>query len=307
MIRQETVSLGGHDFHLRRSASRHAPGETGERPRLLLLHGFPEYSGGWEELMTALPDHECIAPDQRGYGQSWAPAGVSNYRGGLLAGDMARLIETIGGPMVVVGHDWGAAVAYALAIRRPDLVSHLVILNGVHPACFQRALAAGGAQARASQYINWLRADGSEDRLVANDFEKLLALFSADMNLSWLSGARLAAYKTEWSRPGRLRAMVDWYRASPLSVAAPGQRLDLPQVPPEAARIAMPHLVIWGAADTALLPEARAGLDAYAPDLTIRTIPDADHWLHHTHAETVARLLTDWLSARGVAQSTSGS
>lgn len=286
------VDLDGQRFFVRRS------GPSSARP-VLLLHGFPEYSGAWTELMSHMPDHRLLAPDQRGYGQSWAPGAVSDYKTRALVSDMAALIRGHGhSPMVVVGHDWGAAVAYALAIRHPELVSHLIILNGVHPACFQAALASGGAQSSASAYIDWLRAPGSEEILAADGHARLLSLFSANMDMSWLSGDRLADYRAAWSRPGRLASMINWYRASPLQVALPGQPIDLPPPPVSALRITMPHLVIWGDADTALLPESLVGLDRYAPDLTIETIAGADHWLHHTHAPLVARHITSWLATR---------
>lgn len=265
-------------------------------PPLLLLHGFPEYSGAWEELALQLQDRfYCVAPDQRGYGQSYCPDGVKNYRTGPIASDMAELIKELGAPCIVLGHDWGAATAYALAMFYPDLVSRLIIMNGVHPVPFQRAMASGGAQSEASQYINYLRAEDSEDRLAANDYQKFLALFSANMDLSWLTGDKLADYKTEWGREGRLKAMINWYRASPLVVADPGKPItDLPDLDPAKLQVRCPHLLIWGMNDTALLPEARAGLKAFAPDLKIVEIDGADHWLHHQKPADVGRVIADW-------------
>ena len=232
-------------------------------PPLLFLHGFPEYSGAWEELARLLCDtYYCIAPDQRGFGQTDAPAEVGDYTTSKLVADMAALLAHLGtGPVTVVGHDWGAAVAYGLAMFKPEWVTNLIVINGVHPAPFQREMARGEAQSAASQYILWLREDGSEDRLVADDFAKLLALFSAKMDLSWLTGARLEEYKSEWARPGRMRGMVNWYRASPLRVAAPGVPItDLPALPKDRLRVQAPHLLIWGEDDTALLPASFDGL-----------------------------------------------
>jgi pimeloyl-ACP methyl ester carboxylesterase len=106
-----------------------------DAPPVLLLHGFPEYSGAWDKVASRLSARfRLIAPDQRGYGQSIAPPAVTDYAPAKLVGDMAALIESLGQsrdqkPIPVVGHDWGAAVAYGLAILRPDLVSRLVILK----------------------------------------------------------------------------------------------------------------------------------------------------------------------------------
>ena len=271
-----------------------------DAPPLLMLHGFPEYGGAWAEVAAQLPGYRCIAPDQRGYGQSPAPPAVDAYRIGALTCDIATLIEGLGAPVPVVAHDWGAAVAYALAIRRPELISALIVVNGVHPGPFQRELARGGAQSRASAYIDYLRDPGAEDRLSADGFAGLQRLFAAKMDMRWLSGAVLDRYRAEWSRPGRLTGMLNWYRATPLRVARPDQPLDLPLLPAAAGRIAMPHLVIWGEDDAALLPVSLDGLDTWCTDLTIRRLAGADHWICHQKPADVAALITEYLTFRGL-------
>lgn len=265
-------------------------------PKILMLHGFPEYSGAWEELATRLSHQfHCVAPDQRGYGQTGGPADVAAYRLPELVQDMAEVIGT--DPVTVLGHDWGASVAYGLAIFAPALVQRLIILNGVHPAPFQHAMAAGGAQSAASQYINHLRKEGSEDRLAENNFEKLLRLFSADMDLDWMTPEKQADYLAEWARPGRLKTMIHWYRASPLRVADPGRPLaDLPRMDPERLKVRCPHLLIWGRDDTALLPESTVGLEEFANDLTRVELDDADHWLAHQQPDVVSRAILDWIA-----------
>lgn len=286
--RTETIMLNGNPFFL-----RHWGDET--LPRLLMLHGFPEYGGAWEALAARLSERfHCIAPDQRGFGQSWAPDEVSAYTTSALVGDMAALIGDA--PLTVLGHDWGAAVAYGLAMFRPDLVERLIIMNGVHPVPFQRAMAAGGAQTEASQYIHYLRAEGSEDRLAEDDFAKLMALFSANMDLDWLTPDLRAAYLREWARPGRLRTMIHWYRASPLKVGKPGEPIsDLPEFPLEKLQVHCPHLLIWGQDDTALLPVTTEGLEDFAADLTRVEIKGADHWLHHQKPDEVAAAILAWM------------
>ena len=285
--RTETVELNGQPFFV-----RHWGDET--LPPLLMLHGYPEYGGAWEELAPLLAHRfHCIAPDQRGYGQSWAPQEVSDYAASKLVADMAALIGEA--PVTVLGHDWGAAVAYGLAMFRPELVERLIIMNGVHPVPFQRALAQGGAQTEASQYIHFLRAEGSEDRLGADNCAKLKALFAARMDMSWLAGARAEAYYTEWQRPGRLRGMINWYRASPLKVGKPGEPFEMPDLPLDRLRVECPHLLIWGREDRALLPEATEGLEEFAPDLTRVEIAGADHWLHHQKPDEVAAAILAWV------------
>ncbi|GHF66017.1 alpha/beta fold hydrolase [Seohaeicola zhoushanensis] len=291
-MQTETISLNGHPFFLRRWGDP-------ALPVLLLLHGFPEYGGAWAEFAPLLADrYHVIAPDQRGYGRSWAPEGVENYRGSALTGDMAALIEGLGrGKVVVLGHDWGAAVAYGLAMFRPDLVARLVIANGVHPAPFQKALIEDPAQREASQYIRFLRRTDSQDILAEDDFDRMFRFFSSKMNLGWMTPERLAEYKAEWARDGRLGTMIHWYRASPLVVPAMGEDPGpLPALPREKLMVRMPHLLLWGADDKALLPVATEGLEDFAPDLTRITLQGCDHWLFHQKPEEAAAAVRDWLA-----------
>lgn len=290
-MQTQTVKLNGNPFFLRTWGN---PG----LPVLLMLHGFPEHSGAFADLAPYLSDHfYCVAPDQRGYGQSWAPPDPEHYTASALVQDMSQLIDHLGGPVTVLGHDWGAAVAYGLAMRCRDQVSRLIIANGVHPIPFQRELAKGGAQSQASQYINVLRQPGSEVGLAADNYAKLMRLFSAHMDLAWMDDARRADYVAAWSHDGgRLKTMIHWYRASPVQVADPGEPItDLPDFPVAPFAVTCPHLLIWGEDDTALLPETTQGLETYAPDLTRVTIKDADHWLCHQHPQTVAHAILDWV------------
>ena len=287
-MKAQIEMLNGNPFFVRRWG---AP----DLPKILMLHGFPEYGGAWAPVAERLSDKfHCIAPDQRGFGQSWAPDDVSAYATSALVGDMAALIGDA--PLIVLGHDWGAAVAYGLAMSRPDLVEKLIIMNGVHPVPFQRAMAAGGAQTEASQYINYLRKAGSEEKLAEDGFSKLMALFSAKMDLGWLTDDLRAEYLTEWARPGKLKTMIHWYRASPLMVAEVGRPItDLKEWSAEKLQVWCPHLLIWGVEDTALLPVATEELEDFAADLTRVEIAGADHWLHHQQPDAVASAILDWL------------
>lgn len=284
----ETVDLNGKPFFVRHWGDTSAP-------KVLMLHGFPEYSGAWNDLAPLLAERfHCIAPDQRGYGQSWRPEEVDAYRTKHLVGDLVALIGDA--PVIVLSHDWGASVAYALAISKPELVSRLIIMNGVHPAPFQRELAKGGAQTDASQYIHYLRRDGSQDALAADDFAKLMGLFSAHMDMDWLYGDTLAGYKAAWRDAAGLGAMINWYRASPLKLGGPGESIDdAMTLAPARLQVRCPHLLIWGMNDTALLPQSHSGLEDFAPDLTRVQIEGADHWLHHQKPQAVADAILNWL------------
>ncbi len=261
---------------------------------MLFLHGFPEYSGAWDEVLPRLADDWfCVAPDQRGYGSSWRPAGPEHYAMRALVSDAAGLIDRLGGTAsAVVGHDWGASVAYALAMRHPGKVQRLVCINGVHPLPFQKALAEGGRQTDASQYITWLRRPGSETALAADGFERLMRLFGEGMDLGWMTPQRQDAYRTAWRDAAGLGAMIDWYRASPLVVPRPGESVGpagLPDWDPARMRIAMPHLLIWGLGDTAFVPELRHEVAAFCDGgFELEDVPGADHWVHHQAPGLVA-------------------
>lgn len=289
-MKTETLALNGRPFFIRRWGNP-------ELPPLLLLHGFPEYGGAWADLAPLLSEHfHCIAPDQRGYGQSWAPDGIENYMMAELVSDMVDLIGQIGSPLTVFGHDWGAAVAYSLAILHPDLVDRLIIANGVHPIPFQRELAKGGAQSKASQYINLLRQAGSEDLLSKDNFAKMNSVLSLANTSAWMSDARLAEYKTEWARDGRLKTMIHWYRATPIVVADPDRPLqNPPTLPAKKFMVHQPHLLIWGEKDTALLAESTEGLETLAPDLTRVSFANANHWICHQIPQDVADTILNWM------------
>ena len=267
-----------------------------KNPKIMLLHGFPENSGAWSALASYLKiSYYLIAPDQRGFGLSWSPIEAKYYRMSSIIKDLKSLINHFDDEMIILGHDWGAAAAYALAFRYPKNITKLIIMNGVHPILFQKALLSGGAQTKASQYINYLRKENAENALKANNFEKLLKLFSAQMDVSWFKGQTKNRYLEEWSRPGKLKTMLNWYKESPLIIPTsdtPQSNIDLSDL---SLTIKCPHLLIWGENDTALLPESYNGLRKYCENLKTITINNADHWLHHQKPKAIAKLIDNWL------------
>ena len=272
------------------------------RPLVLFLHGFPEFSGAWEEVAERLSDAWfCVAPDQRGHGRSWRPEGVERYAMRELVSDAASAIERFGGgrAAAVVGHDWGAAVAYALAIRAPERLDRLVVVNGVHPLAFQEALATGGAQAERSRYIPWLRREGSERALAEDGYRRLWGMFG-DLSAGMAPGRR-RAYEAAWGGAAGLRSMVDWYRASPIQVPEPGRPIPpgaLPSANPARFRIPMPHLVIWGMDDAAFIPEMRRGAEPFADAFELEEVEGADHWVIHQEPERVAARIARFLRGK---------
>jgi pimeloyl-ACP methyl ester carboxylesterase len=265
-----------------------------DAPLMLLLHGFPEFRAAWKKVMTRLADRfHAVAPDQRGYNLSSKPQGVEAYRARHLAADVAVLADALspGKPFVLAGHDWGASVAYAYAFAHSDRLSHLVIANGVHPACFQRAIFEDHGQRQASQYINRLKAADAEQILAEDGYRRLMRMISGFSRTDWMTEEEADAYRRAWSQPGALTAMLNWYRASPMIVPEPGEMAPhspILDIPPEAMTVRVPHLLIWGEADEALRPVCFDGLQNYAPQLTIRKIAGAGHWILHEKPDEVA-------------------
>jgi pimeloyl-ACP methyl ester carboxylesterase len=272
-----------------------------QAPLVLFLHGFPEYSGAWDEVLPAFAkSFHAVAPDQRGYFRSSKPEGLEAYRVKHLVRDILALGDHFSParPYAIVAHDWGASVAYATAIAAPGRISRLAVINGVHPGPFQRALVEDDAQRKASTYMHYLRDPKAEERLSANSFENLLGMLSRFGPQPWLTPGKRAGYVRAWSPHGALTGMLNWYRASPVLVPHPGEEVDADKVmklDPARLRVRMPHLVIWGMNDQALLPVSRATLGDYCDDLTVREIKDADHWVVHQKTDAVIGLLRDFL------------
>ncbi|MFP5406224.1 MAG: alpha/beta fold hydrolase [Gammaproteobacteria bacterium] len=260
------------------------------RPLMLMLHGFPEFWGAWREIMPAFcGSFHVVAPDLRGYNLSDKPREVRDYRPSVLVADVVGLVQALGHTRcVLVAHDWGGAIAWAVAIAHPELVMRLVILNAPHPVPFARDLSGDPAQQKASAYMNWLRRPGSEALLAENDFARLDGFFLKPGGRSWFDAATRAAYHAAWGQPGALTGAVNWYRASPLYPPGdedPGAgKLHLD---PSVFVVRAPTLVIWGERDPALLPGLLEGLDAVVPGLRIVRIAEATHWLVHEQPQRV--------------------
>ena len=283
-----------HGITLSCRANAQAPG----LPRALLLHGFPEAAFVWDEVMQRLDGRvQCVAPNLRGYERSSAPAEVEAYRAKHLVADIAALIAQHDTPMdLLVAHDWGGAVAWNLAALKPELMRRLLIINSPHPATFLRELRDNPAQQAASAYMNFLcRADAAA-LLTEKDFARLWPFFENMGGGVWLDAPTRELYREVW-RQG-LDGALNYYRASPLrppqSVSDAIHTLALP---PEMTTVHVPTTVLWGDADAALPATLLVGLDAFVPDLHVRHLTGATHWLIHEQpvlvAESISRLTAE--------------
>jgi pimeloyl-ACP methyl ester carboxylesterase len=264
---------------------------------ILFLHGFPEFWYAWREQLAAFGrDHRAVAVDMRGYNLSAKPAEAEAYQLPLLVDDVRALMDHLGyRTCTLVGHDWGGVVAWAFAMRHPEMLDRLVIVNAPHPAIFGRELRENPAQQRASQYMLMFRSPQAEAALSANNYAALVdAVLTPEAAFS--DGDR-AAYIAAWSEPGALTGGLNYYRAA--RIGPPTNDDERPAnaaLAAVAAPIASPTLVIWGERDTALLPGTLDGLDQVVADLTVIRIPEGTHWIIHEMPERVNAEIRNFLT-----------
>jgi len=261
-----------------------------DAPLVVLLHGFPECWYGWHRQLQPLADagFRVLVPDQRGYNRSERPDSRRAYRIENLSRDVVALIEREGRTSAhVVGHDWGALVAWDLARRYPDSLARLGIVNVPHFSAFRRALLTNPRQLARSWYAFCFQLPRLPDWLARrNDFAVWHHLLREGTKPGTFSESDIERYRDAWRRQGAPTAMLDWYRA-----------LLRDSTQPERERVDAPTRIIWGENDPALLPElADASLD-YCSDGQLDRFDDAGHFIQHEYPDRVARLLADHLSA----------
>lgn len=258
-------------------------------PAVVLLHGFPEFWYGWRRQIGPLADagFRVIVPDQRGYNESSKPADVRDYRIAELTADVLAIADQIGRARIfLVGHDWGAAVAWNTSMRHPERIAKLAILNVPHPAVMLRALRTKPRQMLRSWYILFFQiARLPEFLLSRNDFENCAQALERTSRRGTFSAEDLARYRQAWSKPGAITAMVNWYRAL---------LRDMPDPRSVEVRVKVPTRILWGAKDAFLLHEMAAESLAYCHSGELFEFPDATHWVQHEEAERVNELLIEF-------------
>ena len=265
---------------------------AGKGPLIVFLHGFPEFWYEWKNQLAEFgKDHLAVAPDMRGYNLSDKPNSEEQYRMSYLVDDVLSLANHFspGKKFVLVGHDWGGAVAWAFAIAHPERLDKLVIVNAPHPGVFGRLLASDPKQQQASQYMLMFRSPQAEPTLSANNYTPLVnAVLGSGLQNGVFTDEDKQAYIKAWSEPGALTGGLNYYRANAVGPPPPGQTpASTPAssgnfgADPSRLMVKVPTLVIWGEKDTALLTGNLDGLDQFVPQLTIKRIPEGTHWVIH--------------------------
>lgn len=256
----------------------------GDGPLVVLLHGFPEYRISWRRQMPALAaaGYRVIAPDLRGYGESPKPKAVSDYAVPLLVEDVAELIRANGGgPCILVGHDWGALVAWFVAMLRPELVRKLVIMNVPHPALFVRELRRSRKQMLKASYQLFFQMPVLPEiflRVFGRALMKRAARFTPEQVDAYVAHLKKNA-----------TPMLNYYRA---------MRTTRGDLRPMMRRIDVPAMIIWGEREPVMLPSTLEGTEEWVPDVRIERVPRAGHFVQHDAPERVTELLLGFLSSR---------
>lgn len=259
----------------------------GKGPLVVLIHGFPDYWATWKPLMKTLnaAGYRTAALDLRGYNLSDKPQGEAAYAMPNLVGDVAAVVKAEGQPKaIVIGHDWGAAIAWNVAMSRPEIVKDLVILSVPHPAGMARELASNKAQQEGSNYARNFQKPGSEKMLTAEGLA------------GWVKDPKEKPGYLAALRRSDFGAMMNYYRANyPKTAGA-----EMAAAPPPSFRpIQAPVLVIHGLKDTALNAAGHNGVwEHVAADTTLLMVPSAGHFVQHDAEGLVNRTIRDWLNER---------
>jgi pimeloyl-ACP methyl ester carboxylesterase len=254
-------------------------------PAVLLLHGFPEFWYGWRMQIPFLAARgfRVIAPDLRGYNLSDKPEGIAAYRIDHLAADAIGLLDALGIERAfLVGHDWGAVIAWWTAQNYPERITKLAVLKGPHGSAYRRYLSGHPIQWLKSWYIfffqlPWL----PEIAMRAWGSSSLRRTSRPDA----FTGEDLARYAEAMRQPGAMRCMIHYYRAS---VRLKPERRAFNK------RIAAPTLLIWGRRDAFLHPDLAPASLHYCENGRLEMIDEATHWVQHEEPDRVNALLADF-------------
>ena len=250
-------------------------------PLVVLLHGFPEFWFGWREYFAPLGARgfRVVAPDQRGYNLSSKPEGADAYRLSVAAGDIFGLASVLGRERFhVVGHDWGAAVAWTMAGLDPKRLMSATMIQAPHPAVWLRAMREDPEQRHKSRYVQILRLPWlSEMTLKLGDFAGLARAFRSAARRDAFSPETLDVYRAAWRQPGAVTGMLNWYRAL---------YLDEPALPPPMS-LKPPTLVLWGDRDDFAVPKLADDSAALCANVSVRRFPQGTHWIIHDAPDLV--------------------
>ncbi len=277
-------------------------------PAVIFLHGFPESHRTWRHQLLALSEnYYCIAPDQRGYRGSSKPKDVGAYTADKLTADVFALADALEvEDFTIAGHDWGGAIAWSVALNgQPGgmnaqwagRVTRAMIANAPHPAVYQRLLVSDPVQRESAQYVRFFR-DPAADAIV--DGGGLLPLL--EKVWGWQKPEAMDAYEygellAGWEDRAAATAMLNWYRASIISVPAIGEVVEVPEwAAAGVPKLTIPTLLVWAMEDKALSPSNVDGVKELVPDIRIERIADCGHFVTWEKPEAVIASMQNFLA-----------
>jgi len=262
---------------------------------VILLHGFPEFWRGWSKQIAPLAEagFRVVVPDQRGYNLSDKPKRVDAYQIDILANDILGILKACGRDKAcIVGHDWGAAVAWHIATYHPEAVKKLIILNVPHPAVMVETVRSSWRQLLKSWYIFFFQIPRIPEWVLSlKDYAGMRGMMLASSNPGSFSAEDLDSYVEAWRQPGALTAMLNWYRAI---FRAALRHLGNGSVTQE-VRVRVPTLVIWGARDVALSNELVQPSLELCDNARLAYYEDATHWVQHDQADKVTGEIIEFI------------
>lgn len=261
-------------------------------PSVILLHGFPEFWYGWRRQIPALVEagFRVIVPDQRGYNLSDKPRGVAAYDVDILARDVIGLLDHFGIQKArLVGHDWGAVVAWTVALQHPDRLEKLAILNVPHPDVMTRFVLGNPAQRKKSWYMFFFQLPFVEWMLRRNNFHNLERVLVGRKGS--FTPEDILEYKKAWSQPRALTGMLNWYRA----IVRRSLRGSWNPNKVTLRRVHVPTLMLWGKRDVALSHEMAQPSIELCERGELVTFERATHWVQHDAADEVNQKLIAFL------------
>ncbi len=279
LIEHSLVQVGDIRLHIVQAGPKSGP-------PVILLHGFPEFWYGWNKQIHLLANAgmRVIVPDQRGYNLSDKPKGVSAYRLDILAGDVIRLMDTLGIQKVnLCGHDWGGVVAWAAAALYPDRIERLAVLDAPYPTGVVRNMLVRPPQIFKSAYILFFQLPSLPEAMFKREnWKTLVENMRSTSREGTFSAEDFKYYREAWGQENAMTSMLNWYRA----LARGSNFLS------KTLRIMQPTLLLWGANDFALGVELAKVSIKFCDQGQLEVFENVGHWIQHEEPERLYNHLT---------------
>lgn len=272
-LKHKRVKTNGVELHLVEAGDP-------EGELIIFLHGFPEFWYGWRKQIEyfAKAGFHVVAPDQRGYNLSDKPKRIRDYRLDVVTEDIVGLIDAFGRQKaVIVGHDWGGITAWWTAVKYPDRIEKLCVLNAPHPTVFGKEIRHNPKQRRKSWYffffqIPWF----PERRMRKNNWDVGRRALQSTSRKGTFADNDIAQYREAWSQPGSATGMINWYRAMRYA-----PKID------KKPRVAVPTLLLWGMKDRFISFSTAEKSIALCDNGKLERVESGSHWVQHEESELV--------------------